>query len=673
MTNSEYEPGDIVAGYSLVAQVSTYGPSETWKAYSEHASKSVILHFVPMIGPIAEEEQNRLMREASICNRLDHPGLVRFLVQGVKDDIQWFATELAEGMNLRQYVEKRRPVTLDDAISIMSQALDVVAYLHGQRVVHRSLRPESFLVKEDPGTLKVQLADLGSAKCFRMAELQGTITRLGERGYPIHAFTAPEALENPQVFDRRSDIYALGAILYFLLSGRDPYCVEEGIPDAVTMGGTLSYGASEQFAKEAVLIDKIVEEEPPPLNTLKPGLHQALVKVVERAMARDIDARYGKVQEMSQALRLAKASPSGGVVSEALTHSGHALVVGVGDDLPNTVDDAIGLANILKDPERCAYPSDQVHLLVGPDANRDAVLSTLDALAQSTDSQSTVVVYFSGHGYQVTSSEGASHYLMPHGYDVGRLGETAISGRIFTEKLQSIPSQKLVVLLDCCHAGGMHRIKAPGLQLKKSPVPPEARDLLASGKGRVLIASSREDELSFAGKPYSVFTLALIEALCGVEVARKDGYVRVGDLAMYTGKVVAGRTGGRQNPILDFKKADNFVVAYYAGGDSQSKRLPFDSRPEIGPGPGVGTVLDQSVLENVDPVKLLEAMQSAFDADDFEILSFKLGFDTANLAGRVLRVKMRSLIQKHQQQDIYAKLVQKVLDERPHLRNRLLE
>ncbi len=273
---------------------------------------------------------------------------------------------------------------------------------------------------------------------------------------------------------------------------------------------------------------------------------------------------------------------------------GYALVVGVGADLPNTVDDAAGLADILEDPARCAYPPDQVHLLTGEQATRDAILSTLDALSQSTNSQSAVIVYFSGHGYQVASPTGEFYYLLPYGYDLYRLYQTAISGAEFTDRLRAIPARKLLVLLDCCHAGGVGEARAPGLQLAKSPLPPEAQRLLAEGSGRVLIASSREDELSFAGKPYSAFTLALTETLCGAGVAKKDGYVRVADLALHAREVVPGRTGGRQHPILHFEQADNFALAYYAGGETQPKGLPFAGEPEIEPQPGVWTVaLDQ--------------------------------------------------------------------------------
>jgi hypothetical protein len=272
---------------------------------------------------------------------------------------------------------------------------------------------------------------------------------------------------------------------------------------------------------------------------------------------------------------------------------GHALVVGAGGDLPNTVDDATGLADILKDHARCAYPPGQVHLLTGKQATRASILAALDGLARAADAESTIVVYFSGHGYQIESPVGAFYFLLPYGYDLAQLHLTCIDGADFTARLRAIPAQKLLLLLDCCHAGGVGEAKAPGLQMVKSPLPPEAHGLLAEGSGRVLVASSQEDELSYAGKPYSAFTLALSEALSGVGVAKQDGYVRVADLALHARQVVPGRTNDLQHPILHFEQADNFALAYYAGGETQPKGLPFTGKPEIEPEPGAWRGIDQ--------------------------------------------------------------------------------
>jgi hypothetical protein len=242
---------------------------------------------------------------------------------------------------------------------------------------------------------------------------------------------------------------------------------------------------------------------------------------------------------------------------------------------------ANGFAQILQDPERCAYPVEQVSLLTKEGAKRDNILTALDRLAQPTTPDATVIVYFSGHGYQISSSMGTAYYLMAFGYDQNQLYSTAISGTEFATKLQAIPAKKLLVLLDCCHAGGLDDTQKIGLTAEKAPLPPEAQALLAEGKGRVFIASSKADEKSLAGKPYSAFTLALIESLAGKGASQQDGYVRVADVALYAREVVPKWTGNRQHPILNFEQADNFVLAYYAGGEMEPKGLPFAGEPEI--------------------------------------------------------------------------------------------
>jgi len=203
------------------------------------------------------------------------------------------------------------------------------------------------------------------------------------------------------------------------------------------------------------------------------------------------------------------------------------------------------------------------------------------------------MLYFSGHGCKVVASGDEHYFLIPSDYDPNRFYETTIDGREFTHKLEAITAQKLVVFLDCCHAGGITAIKSMEKTITMAPLPLEAKSLLADGRGRVLIASSQEGELSFAGKPYSAFTLALIEAFSGIGAARSDGYVRVADLALHAREVVPARTKKQQHPILHFAQADNFVIAYYAAGDSQPKDVPFREPVEIEPAPGAWTPLVQ--------------------------------------------------------------------------------
>ena len=112
-----------------------------------------------------------------------------------------------------------------------------------------------------------------------------------------------------------------------------------------------------------------------------------------------------------------------------------------------------------------------------------------------------------------------------------------------------------------------------------------------------LIASSMKEEKSYAGKPYSAFTLAIIEALAGKGVAEKDGYVKVSDLALHAREVVPRRTRGKQHPILTWEDGDNFRLAYYAGGELEPKGLPFEEEPEIESEPGE---FDRQIIQHTE-------------------------------------------------------------------------
>jgi len=268
------------------------------------------------------------------------------------------------------------------------------------------------------------------------------------------------------------------------------------------------------------------------------------------------------------------------LVAAGVFAQGHALVIGAGEDLQTSLRDAAALAAFLKLPGRCAYPEGQVYLLAGPEATCTHVLSALDDLAQSAGAESTVVVYFSGHGCRVESpSRPAAFYLMPHGHDADDLVSTCISGETFADKLAAIRSQRLVVLLDCCHAGAAPQAADPDVRLSKASVP-----LQGLSRECVLLASSRADETSYAGRSHSEFTVALLEALAGAGAADKDGIVRVMDVALYVSCEVPRRTEGKQHPVLKFRDLkDNFPLAYYAAGDEGLPPLPQVDESQVLP------------------------------------------------------------------------------------------
>lgn len=256
---------------------------------------------------------------------------------------------------------------------------------------------------------------------------------------------------------------------------------------------------------------------------------------------------------------------------DAVFSNGYALLIGVGADLPVTVKDATSLSDLLVDPKRAAYMREQVYLLTETGADRSHILGAFDELITQVEKnpEASVIVYFSGHGGRIERIGGASEYfLVPYGYEPSRLRKTTISGQEFTDKIEAIKAKKLVVLLDCCHAGGIPALKAPGEKVINSSLPAELLNALEGGSGRVVIASSHDNEYSYTGVPYSVFTSCLVEALQGKGTRDEDGFARILDVMSYLFKEIPSRTSGSQHPFVNkvLDLSENFPLCYYAGG-----------------------------------------------------------------------------------------------------------
>ncbi len=269
----------------------------------------------------------------------------------------------------------------------------------------------------------------------------------------------------------------------------------------------------------------------------------------------------------------------GNILMSETFSNGYALLIGVGGaDIPVTVKDATALQEVLANPARAAYPPNQIALLTETGATRQSILTAFDNLIRQVNSNAnaTVIIYFSGHGARIEKKNKAiDYFLLPHGYDLSRIAKTAISSSEFIARIDAIKASKLIVLLDCCHAGGITSRKAPeGVTVKSVALPPNLLDILDKGSGRVVIASSQEDEYSYTGTPYSVFTTCLLEALNGKATVDKDGLVRIRDVSKYLKEQVPQRVTPphQQHPFWNQENMDdNFPLCFYAGG---SKAVP---------------------------------------------------------------------------------------------------
>ncbi len=252
----------------------------------------------------------------------------------------------------------------------------------------------------------------------------------------------------------------------------------------------------------------------------------------------------------------------------------HALIVGIADyanirKLPK-VHDAEDLAAAIVDPALCGYDPENVTILLEKDATRDKIRAGFEALKANCNADSTVFLYYSGHGGQVKEGANKGQYLLPvetvyPGDD--QLARTAISGTELTEMLRAIKAKRLTVVLDCCHAGGI------GEPRDLEPTEPVGIGLsdgylneLKSGTGRVIISAATGIEPANVpdGAKCGLFAEHLIDGLRGA--ARGDGgVIRILDLYAYVQeKVTADQPN--QKPVLKAELEENYPIARYRGG-----------------------------------------------------------------------------------------------------------
>lgn len=209
----------------------------------------------------------RFQREARAMAELDHPNIVRISDIGEEDGQQYLAMEYVDGLDLKRYIKENAPLSNDEAVRIMGQILLAMRLAHTRGIVHRDLKPQNVLLTQD-GTAKV--TDFGIAVAFAETSLTQTNSMLGS----VH-YLSPEQARGSKA-TVQSDIYAMGIILFEMLTGRIPYDGDS----AVTI-------ALQHFQKPL-----------PSVREENPRVPQALENIVLKATAKKLTERYKTVAEM---------------------------------------------------------------------------------------------------------------------------------------------------------------------------------------------------------------------------------------------------------------------------------------------------------------------------------------------------------------------------------------
>ncbi|MES1165520.1 MAG: serine/threonine-protein kinase, partial [Verrucomicrobiota bacterium] len=262
--------GTTLGSYAIVERIGAGGMGEVYLAKHRRIERKVAIKLLlPALSSDADIV-NRFFNEARATSLITHPGIVQIYDCDVFENRAYIVMEYLEGANLNTVLTRNGPFDIPMAVWITGQIAGALAAAHAKSIVHRDLKPENIFLAEDPlrpGTRVVKILDFGIAK---LTDRTGpsSHTRTGSiLGTPI--YMAPEQCRGLTSIDHRADVYALGGILFELLTGRPP------------------------FVKEAPgdLLIAHVSEPPPVPSSLMPAIPPELDRLILRMLAKSPNDR----------------------------------------------------------------------------------------------------------------------------------------------------------------------------------------------------------------------------------------------------------------------------------------------------------------------------------------------------------------------------------------------
>lgn len=260
--------------YEIIGNIGSGGMANVYLATDLILNREVAVKVLRFDFQNDQDAIRRFQREALAATEVVHPNIVSVYDVGEENGTQYIVMEYVKGTDLKQYIRNQKNIPLNVVVDIMEQVLSAVSLAHQHRIIHRDLKPQNILVNED-GTAKV--TDFGIAIALSETSITQTNTLLGS----VH-YLSPEQARGGMA-TRQSDIYALGIILYELLTGDVPFEGESAVSIAL----------------------KHFQKEMPSVRDSNPNIPQSLENVVLRATAKETGDRYATVDDMFADLKTA--------------------------------------------------------------------------------------------------------------------------------------------------------------------------------------------------------------------------------------------------------------------------------------------------------------------------------------------------------------------------------
>lgn len=275
--------GDRIRDYLLIENIGKGGMGAVYKATHERLGKTVAVKVLAVKDCRAEEAAGRFEQEMRSLGNLNHPNIVKATDAGVEDGKPFLVMEYLEGRDLGQLLRERGTLDIPVACELIRQAANAVGYLMENGLVHRDLKPSNLFLAQDVNDSSkkpvVKLLDLGLAR----RKFDERADRLSSAGQVVGTvdYLAPEQTIESDV-DIRADLYSLGVTLYQLLAGETPF-------------------PNEKYPTAMKKLIGLVNDDPVPIQTVRPDVPEELAEIIQRLMEKDPDDRFSTPSEVAEA------------------------------------------------------------------------------------------------------------------------------------------------------------------------------------------------------------------------------------------------------------------------------------------------------------------------------------------------------------------------------------